>query len=58
MWGTWVAQLVKHLIHGFCSGHDLSQDQGIKLHMGLCTQQGVAGESFPLPLLLFLMHTL
>ena len=46
--GTWVAQLVKVLILGFGSGHDLMGHE-IKPRIGLHTQQGVClKDSLPL----------
>ena len=36
IWGTWVAQSIKHLTPGFSSGHDL-RVHGPKPHTGLCT---------------------
>ena len=47
--GTWVAQAVEHLTHGFCSGHHLGC--GIECHVRLYAQQGVClSFSLPLPL--------
>ena len=53
--GAWVAQSVKLLILGFCSGHDFSQGHETEPHVRLHTEHRIGFRfSLPLPLLLFL----
>ena len=50
MWGTWVAQSVKHPILDFGRGHDLTVPE-IESRIGLCAGgTGVAWDSLSLPL--------
>ena len=58
LWGTWVAQLVKHPTLGFGSGHDLTVHE-FKPHIRFCTDGmepawGFLSASFSTPPLLLL----
>ena len=41
MWGSWVAQLVKHQSLDFGSGHDLTYGGELEPDMELCAEHGV-----------------